>query len=405
MDYPALRLRKQEARRLRGGHLWVFSNEVDTARTPLKGLTRGQLVRLEDAEGKALGIAYANPESLIAARLLSRSEDLTPGVDFFVERILRALRLRERFFATPHYRLIFGESDGLPGLVVDRFGSLLVMQSGTAGMDALEGELIEALKRVLDPTAILIRNTSGLRALEGLDSRTEWVHGSLDVAEVIENGAVFTIDPVGGQKTGWFYDHRENRARLAPMAQGRRVLDLFAYSGAWGIQAAKAGALAVDAVDASASALSLLVENARRNAVADRLKTHEGDVFDFLKEARDQGERWDVVVVDPPAFIKRKKDLAQGTLAYRRLNQMALEVLSPEGCLVSASCSSHLSEASLMEQVRSSVRPAQRHLSVFYRGGQGPDHPVHPAIPETGYLKALFAWVSPGDVRVKDPSP
>lgn len=405
MDYPALRLRKQEARRLRGGHLWVFSNEVDTARTPLKGLTRGQLVRLEDAEGKALGIAYANPESLIAARLLSRSEDLTPGVDFFVERILRALRLRERFFATPHYRLIFGESDGLPGLVVDRFGSLLVMQSGTAGMDALEGELIEALKRVLDPTAILIRNTSGLRALEGLDSRTEWVHGSLEVAEVIENGAMFNIDPVGGQKTGWFYDHRENRARLAPLAQGRRVLDLFAYSGAWGIQAAKAGALAVDAVDASASALSLLVENARRNAVSDRLKTHEGDVFDFLKEARDQGERWDVVVVDPPAFIKRKKDLAQGTLAYRRLNQMALEVLSPEGCLVSASCSSHLSEASLMEQVRSSARPAQRHLSVFYRGGQGPDHPVHPAIPETGYLKAIFAWVSPGDVRVKDPSP
>ena len=393
VQHPRLRLRKQEARRLRAGHLWVFSNEIDTTKTPLKGLARGALVTLEDAEGGSLGVAYANPDSLITARILSRDPNAPIDRDFFVRRIQGALARRTALFAVPFYRLVHGESDGLPGLVIDRFGGLLVVQSGTAGMDALETPLIEALIDCLVPTAILIRNTSGLRALEGLLPRTEWVHGEALAPEVQENGAIFQLDPVTGQKTGWFYDHRENRARLSALSKGRRVLDLFAYTGAWGIQAALGGALSVDAVDASLPALALLQANAERNGVLDRLRTHPADVFEFLKAAKDEGRRWDIVVVDPPAFIKRKKDLPQGTQAYRRLNQMAVEVLEAEGCLVSASCSFHLSEASLMEQVRAATRSLGRPAAVFHRGGQGPDHPIHPAIPETDYLKALFAFV------------
>jgi 23S rRNA (cytosine1962-C5)-methyltransferase len=312
------------------------------------------------------------------------------------QRIERALALRDRLYDKPHYRLIYGESDGLPGLVVDRFGDLLVVQSNTAGMDQLEGVLIEALKKVLNPQTIVVRNTSSLRALEGLSERVEVVYGELAETPLVEeNGAHFAIDPLEGQKTGWFFDHRDNRARLAPWCKGRKVLDLFAYTGAWGLPAALAGAASVDAVDASESALSLLRENAARNGMADRFETHPSDVFEFLRKAREDRQHWDVVIVDPPAFIKRKKDGTKGVEAYRRLNQMALQVLSPGGLLVSASCSYHLPREGLKDLLRASSRHLDRHLVILAEGGQGADHPVHPAIPETDYLKAVFCHVGP----------
>jgi 23S rRNA (cytosine1962-C5)-methyltransferase len=395
-DLTLLKLKKNEERRLKSGHLWIFSNEIDTQATPLRGLEPGCLVAIESSRGEALGVGYANPESLIAVRLLTRNPRESLGVKFFVHRIERALMLRERIYEKPHYRLIYGESDGLPGVVVDRFGDLLVVQSNTAGMDRMEGEFVEALTRVLSPRTLVIRNTSGLRSLEGLSERVEVVVGTLDADPTVEeNGAVFGIDPLEGQKTGWFFDHRDNRARLAPWCRGRRVLDLFAYSGAWGIPSAMAGAEHVDAVDASESALDLLKANAHRNGVGDRVAGHAGDVFDFLRQAREERHHWDVVIADPPAFIKRKKDLAKGVEAYRRLNQMALQVLSPGGILVAASCSYHLPRETLKDHLRASGRHLDRHLVILAEGGQGPDHPVHPAIPETDYLKAVFCQVGP----------
>lgn len=395
-EFTTLRLRKNEERRLKSGHLWVFSNEIDTQATPLKGIDPGSLVAIESSRGEPLGLAYANPESLIAARLLTRNPRESLGARFFKQRIERALALRDRVYPNPHYRLVYGESDGLPGLVVDRFGDLLVLQSNTAGMDRLEGVLIDALKAVLNPRTIVIRNTSSLRTLEGLSERVEVVHGALDEVPLVEeNGAVFAIDPLEGQKTGWFFDHRDNRARLAPWCEGRRVLDLFAYTGAWGLPAALAGATSVDAVDASDSAMALLRANAERNGVLDRFETHVSDVFEFLRKAREERQHWDVVVVDPPAFIKRKKDGTKGVEAYRRLNQMALQVLSPGGLLVSASCSYHLPREGLKDLLRASSRHLDRHLVILAEGGQGADHPVHPAIPETDYLKAVFCHVGP----------
>ena len=395
-EFTTLRLRKNEERRLKSGHLWVFSNEIDTQATPLKGIEPGSWVAIESSRGEPLGLAYANPESLITARLLTRNSRESISSRFLKQRIERAQALRDRIYPKPYYRLIYGESDGLPGLVVDRFGDLLVIQSNTAGMDRLEGALVDALKDVLNPRTIVIRNTSSLRALEGLSERVEVVHGALDaVPRVEENGAVFAIDPLEGQKTGWFFDHRDNRARLAPWCKGRRVLDLFAYTGAWGLPAALAGATSVDAVDASDSAMALLRANAERNGVLDRFQTHVGDVFDFLRKAREERQHWDVVIVDPPAFIKRKKDGTKGVEAYRRLNQMALQVLSPGGLLASASCSYHLPREGLKDLLRASSRHLDRHLVIVGEGGQGADHPVHPAIPETDYLKAVFCHVSP----------
>ncbi|MFM8445364.1 MAG: class I SAM-dependent rRNA methyltransferase [Methylococcus sp.] len=395
-DLPLLRLKKNEDRRLRAGHLWIFSNEVDTAATPLRGFTPGDLAVVENARGETLGTAYVNPESLIAARILSRDTRRPIGQAFFARRLERALALREWAYDQPFYRLVYGESDGLPGLVVDRYGEVFVVQTNTAGMECLQEPLIEALAAAFSPRAIVIRNTSGLRALEGLAPDTRVAFGALpERLEIEENGARFQIDPLEGQKTGWFFDHRDNRAAVARWCAGKRVLDLFAYSGAWSIPAALAGATAVECVDASAAALDLAATNARLNGVAERLTGVTADAFDYLKQAREERRHFDVIVLDPPAFIKRKKDATKGLEAYRRLNQAALQVLAPGGLLVSASCSFHLTGESLHEVLRASARHLDRHLVFVASGGQAADHPVHPAIPETEYLKAFFCVAGP----------
>lgn len=396
MSLPLLRLKKNEDRRLRAGHLWIFSNEVDIAATPLRSFGPGDLCIVENARGESLGTAYVNPESLIAARLLSRDCRVPIDIGFFLKRLERALDLRERCYGQPFYRLVYGESDGLPGLVVDRYGDVFVLQTNTAGMERLQNRVVEALEARFSPRAVIIRNTSGLRSLEGLEPDTRLVAGALDgPLEIVENGARYIVDPLAGQKTGWFFDHRDNRAALARYCAGQRVLDLFAYTGAWSMPAALAGAASVDCVDASAPALALAAENARRNAVGDRLVYTCADVFEFLKDARESRRHFDVVVLDPPAFIKRRKDVAQGLSAYRRLNQAALQVLAPGGLLVSASCSFHLTAESLHDVLRATARHLDRHLVFLARGGQAADHPVHPAIPETDYLKAFFCHVGP----------
>jgi 23S rRNA (cytosine1962-C5)-methyltransferase len=391
---PLLRLKKNEDRRLRGGHLWIFSNEVDTAATPLKSFQAGDLAVVENSRGESMGLAYVNPDSLISARILCRDARAAVGRGFFVERLKRALALREWVYERPFYRLIHGESDGLPGTIIDRFGDVFVIQTNTAGMERLQEPLVEALAELFAPRAVVFKNTSGLRALEGLDAYTRLALGELPgPVEIEENGARFLVDLIEGQKTGWFFDHRDNRAELAKLCRGRRVLDLFSYTGAWAVPAALAGAARVECVDASEAALRMAAENARRNGVAGVMDFAREDAFEFLRRAREERRHYDVVVLDPPAFIKRRKDAAQGIEAYRRLNQAALQVLGYGGILVSASCSFHLSRETLHDLLRAAARHLDRHLVFFARGGQAHDHPIHPAIPETDYLKAFFCFM------------
>jgi 23S rRNA (cytosine1962-C5)-methyltransferase len=395
MPQPEIYLKKNEDKRLRKGHLWVFSNEVDTKRSPLEQFAAGDLAQVKSDDGKILGTAYVNPQTLICARLLSRKPNLKCGVNFFKERVATALALREKLFDKPYYRLVFAESDGLPGLVIDRFGSVLSVQITTAGIELRKDALLAALIELINPSAIILKNDNSQRQLEGLGLESEIAHGQLPAELVIEeNGAQFKIDILDGQKTGWFYDHRNSRALLASMAKNQRVLDLFSYTGAWGIPAALAGASEVTCVDASEGALTLALDNARRNGVEDKMYFARSDVFEFLKQARLENQLYDIIVLDPPALIKRKKDFKQGYEAYRRLNHLALQVLSKNGILVSASCSFHLSRENLHEVLRSSGRHIDRHLVFFASGGQGPDHPVDPASPETEYLKTFFCSVS-----------
>ncbi len=386
-----LRLRPREDARLRAGHLWIYSNEVDTRATPLKSFEPGQPVRILAASGRPLGTGYVNPHSLICARLVSRDPARVLDRSLLVHRLKVALSLRRRLFGAPCYRLVHGEGDGLPGLVVDRYGEVVVAQILTAGMERVRVAVVEALERVLGPAVVVLRGDSPVRELEGLERYVETVLGEAPEAlQVVENGIDFEAPLAGGQKTGWFYDHRLNRARLARYCRDARVLDVFSYVGAWGVQAAVAGARQVLCVDGSRSALEWVERNARRNRVGERVSVRRGDAFEVLRELREARERFDVVILDPPAFIKRRKDAARGLAAYRRINELALRLLDRDGFLLSASCSFHLERSALQRQVLAAGRHLDRELALLEQGHQGPDHPVHPAIPETDYLKALL---------------
>ncbi len=337
-----------------------------------------------------------NPATLISARLVSRDPTLLLDQSLMTHRLNIALSLRERLFDKPYYRLVFGDSDGLPGLVVDRFADVLVVQITTAGMERLKAEVIAALDKVLKPDAILLRNDSSMRAMENLPSYIETVLGEIpEWLALEENGLCFEAPLARGQKTGWFFDHRMNRARAAAYVKGKRVLDVFSYLGAWGVQAAAAGAESVLCVDSSALALEGVTRNAHLNHVEAKVQTRQADAFDVLKELRAARERYDVVILDPPALIKRRKDTKEGTQAYQRLNQMAMQVLSKDGILVSCSCSYHLERDTLRDLLLKNSRHLDRFLQVVEEGHQGPDHPMHPAIPETAYLKAFFARLLP----------
>jgi 23S rRNA (cytosine1962-C5)-methyltransferase len=396
MTFAPLRLRKQEERRLAAGHLWVYSNEVDIAATPLTAFEPGQPVLIEAANGKPLGTGYVNPHSLICARLVSRDPQYSLSQSLLVHRLNVALALRARRYEKPYYRLVHGEGDALPGLVIDRFNDVVVAQLTTAGMERVRSDVIGAIQKVLAPRAIILRNDSSVREMEGLARTIETACGEAPSELVIEeNGARFTVPALSGQKTGWFFDHRENRARLCAWVAGKRVLDVFSYAGAWGIPAAMAGASEVLCVDSSAPALDALRANAQRNDVAALVRTEQEDAFEALKKLRAERQRFDIVVIDPPALIKRRKDLREGTTAYRRLNQMAMQVLERDGLLVSASCSFHLERDSLLEVVQAGARHLDRFAQLVEEGHQAPDHPSHPAIPETNYLKCLTLRVLP----------
>jgi 23S rRNA (cytosine1962-C5)-methyltransferase len=287
----------------------------------------------------------------------------------------------------------------LPGLVVDRFGDDFVMQITTAGMEALLPEIEEGLTRLFPNLGrVFLRNDTASREIEGLPLYEKQLRGaeSAEPLAIVENGARFEVACLGGQKTGWFYDHRMSRARLADYVKGKRVLDLFSYQGGWGVQAALAGAQQVVCVDASAQALEGVMHNAALNGVADKVSVMQGDAFEVLRALRDAQERFDLVVCDPPAFIKRKKDLSAGTQGYRRINELAIRALKPEGMLISASCSHHMTEESLLSQVLQAARHLDREAVLLEKGYQGPDHPMQASIPETAYLKTLVMRILPG---------
>jgi 23S rRNA (cytosine1962-C5)-methyltransferase len=389
-----LSLKRGEDRRLAAGHPWVFSNEVDTDRTPLTALQPGELAAVESDRGRFVGYAYVNPHALICARILSRDARHAIDEALLAQRVRTALELRHRLNAEPYYRLVFGESDGLPGLVLDRYGDVLVGQIATAGMEALKPLVERAARAVLEPAVLYWKNDSGARSLEQLPIESQAAFGAApEELEVREAGAVFRAPLAGGQKTGWFYDQAANRSRLLRYLQpGARVLDVFSYVGAWSVAALRAGASAATCVDSSQEALGFAERNAAANGV--RVDILRDDAFDALKALHERGARFEAVILDPPAFIKRKKDIPKGQAAYRKLNQLALPLIEPGGLLVSCSCSYHLSETELLAAVQAAARHCSRFVQVLEVGGQSPDHPIHPALPETRYLKALFSRVT-----------
>lgn len=389
---PTLRLKNGEDRRLSAGHLWIFSNEVDTAATPLNAFEKGAICRVVSSRDKFLGYAYVNPNSLISARILGRDTRYPPGRSLLVHRLQVALSLRERLYTQPFYRLVYGESDGLPGLVLDRFGDVVIGQIATAGMEAMKDDIVAALNKVLAPKALLWKNDSGARDLEGLDAYVETAFGTFPEQLLVEeNGVRFRVPATTGQKTGWFFDQAANRRAFLKYVEGKRVLDVFSYLGAWGLSAARAGASEVTCVDSSAAALELLEASAQDNGLD--VATIKGDAFDVLEKLHEERRKFDVVVIDPPAFIKRRKDAPKGEAAYRRLNQLAMQLLDRDGILASCSCSWHLEPDQLVGAINKAGRHVSRFVQIIETGGQAPDHPLHPAIPETRYLKAYFCRV------------
>lgn len=384
-------LRKGADHRLRGGHLWVYSNEVDSARSPLGSFVPGDLVEVRNTNDRLLGSAYMEPNSLICARVYAPGEQCAMDEDFFTARLATALAIRQAAFDKPFYRLVYGDSDTLPGLVVDRFGDVLVVQLNNSGLERYREPLLKALVATVASGGILLRADSRSRREQGLPTDSEVVYGDVphDVP-LEENGVHFTAPVYDGQKTGWFYDHRMSRARLADWVEGKSVLDVYSYIGGWGIQAAAFGATAVCCLDSSAQALEGVEANVRLNQLQDRVTTCRGSAPEVMTDMKAQGTLFDVVILDPPAFIQRKKDIKKGVAAYRRINELGLQLLQPGGLLVSASCSMHLARADLIIALQQAAVRTGCQIRVVEQGAQGPDHPIHPAIPETEYLKAVF---------------
>ena len=383
-------LRRGHDHRLRGGHPWVFSNEIAALDGPAEP---GAAVEIIAANGQRLGTGYYNPHSLIAARLLTRRHESIDTSEFFVTALQKALEYRRRLGGDLEaLRLVHGESDALPGLVVDRYGDVLSVQLLTKGMDVRRELLVAALRELLAPRAIVARNDSAARELEGLPRGVELLHGEVPEPVVVTiNGLRFAVDVLAGQKTGLFLDQRENCRRLHGLAQGSEVLDLFCYAGAWSVHAASYGANSVTGVDASVAAVRQAEANARLNGLADRCRFVAADVFDFLRDHR--GRRFGTVILDPPAFIKSRKHLAEGQKGYLTVNRRALEMVAPGGVLVTCSCSHHLDRPTFLTLIAQAAQQARRNVRLMEMRGQASDHPVLPACPETDYLKCAFLFV------------
>ena len=380
-----LTLRKNQDRRVRGGHPWIFSNEVEAVTGEPAD---GDLVEVTDARGAFLGRAYYNRRSLISARLLTRGRD---GIDaaFFAKRIERAVRFREAVLpGATAVRVVYGEADQLPGLVVDRYGEVIAVQVLTLGIEARAEMAREALERVLRPRGAVRIADSPLRALEGLPlGREVWWGDVPERLEVEIEGFRVEADLLHGQKTGLFLDQRLNRRVAEAHAAGRRVLDLFCYQGEWSLHALRGGAREVVAVDSSEPALAAAARNLERNGLAGRATLRRGDAFEAARDLQRAGERFGLVVLDPPALIKSRRHIAEGARAYRELNRAAMGLLEEDGVLASCSCSHHLDDALFRQVLLEAARAAHRPFRLLEWRAESPDHPQLLAVPETHYLK------------------
>jgi len=387
MTHPLLRLLPGRDRRLKAGHPWAFSNEL--AMTPeAKALPPGSVVRLEGDDGVRHGAFHFNPHSLIAARLLDRDPSAAIDAGWYAARLREAAGLRARL-GLGSARLVHAEADGLPGLVVDRYGDALSVQANTAGMDRALPELLAAIHETLSPRLVVARNDSGVRALEGLEPSVALLHGEDAAAALEEAGVRFRLDLLAGQKTGWFHDQRENRARVAALAGGASVLDAFCHTGGFGLAAARAGAAEVTLLDRSQPALDLALDIARANGLQG-VTALRGDAVEEMEAMLGRGRRFGVVVADPPAYAKARKDQPGALRAYARLARVAAGLVERGGFLLLASCSHHVAPQEFAEACAQGLHRAKRDARLLFQGGAGPDHPVHPMLPESAYLKAML---------------
>jgi len=386
---PRVMLRPGSDKRFKQGHPWVYSNEVrmddDT-----KAIQPGSVASLVRADGKEVGVGTFNPHSLICYRAFTRNGVGTVDRAFLTERLTKALSLREKLYDEPHYRMVYGDSDGLPGLVVDRYGDVLVVQTATAGMDHMLNEIQSILQDMFAPKAIILANSGAFRKLENLETYTRVAVGEVEgPLEIRENGLSFYADPLHGQKTGWFFDQGVNRAYVAGLTEGKTVLDLYAYAGGFGVTTAAGGATQVTCIDQSETALDLAAMAASANGFSDVVATQPGEVFASLEKFIDAKKRFGVVIADPPAFVKVRKDLGPGAKGYRKLAKLAAAVVEPGGFLFVASCSYNMYEDRFIDETAHGISQAGRSGRIIHRGGAGPDHPIHPYLPESAYLKGL----------------
>lgn len=396
MSLPSLRLKANADRRLRSGHLWLYSNEIDTKLSPLSAFKVGDQAVVENAAGKPLGVALLSPQTLVCARLVSRDIEHRFDKSLLVHRLNIALSLRERLFDAPFYRLVHGEGDLLPGLEVDRFGDTLVVQITAACMEPHKDILLEALLQVCKPTGVLWRNDAPTRDLEGLERYLTVAYGDVpEWLQLLENDLVYTAPMLQKKVLGWNYDQRFNRLQAAAYCTDKRVLSVYSDVGSWAIPAALAGASEVLCADASPQALDALENNAQLNEIGGTLLCAEGDVLETLQSLKADEERFDVIIADPPAFIKRKKDLKSGEAGYRKLYEHCIRLLSRDGIFICSSRSPFFSEESMHSTLLAAARHLDRNIQILEQSGQSADHPMHPAIPETRYLKYTVCRILP----------
>ena len=396
MSLPTLRLKSNADRRLRSGHLWIYSNEVDTKLSPLNAFKVGDQALIESASGKPLGIAVLSPQTLVCARLVSRDIEHRLDKSLLVHRLNIALSLRERLFSTPFYRLVHGEGDLLPGLEIDRFGDIVVVQITAACMEPHKDIILEALLQVCKPTGVLWRNDANTRDAEGLERYLEVAFGEVpEWVQLLENDLVYNAPLLQKKALGWHYAQRFNRLQAAVYCTDKRVLSVYSDVGSWAIPAALAGATEVLCADASAQALDALEQNAQLNDIGETLLCAEGDVLETLQALKSDEERFDVIIVDPPAFIKRKKDQKSGEAGYRKLYEHCIRLLSRDGILICSSRSPFYSEDSMHSTLLASARHLDRNIQILEHSGQSADHPMHPAIAETRHLKYTVCRILP----------
>lgn len=388
---PTVRLRpKAEARAIRHGFPWVYVDELVTDRRT-QGLRPGTLARLEDSERRPLALVTVNPGSKIIARVLDRDPEAVIDRAWIAARIARALALRARLYAEPFYRLVHAEADGLPGVIIDRFGDAAVIQPNAAWAEAMIDDLAGALADVTGVTAILKNGSGRARGLEGLPEETVLLSGRIEAPiPVPMNGATYMADLMGGQKTGLFYDQRPNQAFAKALAKGSRVLDVFSHVGGFALAALAGGAASALAVDASAPALALAGAGAKAMGVADRFDTRQGDAFAVMEALASEGAEFDLVVCDPPAFAPAKPALDAGLRAYERVARLAAPLVAPGGYLGLCSCSHAADLTSFRNASARGIGRGGRRSQLLYTGTAGPDHPMLPQLAETGYLKSLF---------------